>query len=91
MTIEWYVDNEVIHLALVGSLPVPHAPGVTVGGEIEGKWVVRNTAGLFRSARDRHGKDNYTPLYMLKRIQRKTSWIYRRGENLSREHEGDDM
>jgi len=87
----WYVDNEVIHLALVGSLPVPHVPGVTVGGEIEGKWWVRNTAGLFQSARDRHGKDNFTPLYMLKRIQRKTSWIYRCGENLSREHEGDDL
>ena len=60
---------------------MPHAPGVTAGGTVEGKWWVRNTAGLFRSGRDYHGKDTYTPLYMLKGIQRKRKWINRRGEN----------
>jgi hypothetical protein len=78
-------------LALVGSFPVPCAPGVTAGGGIEGKWWVRNTAGLFRSARDEHGNDNFTPLYMLKRIQRKKWWINRRGENPSPMPEDDYM
>ena len=79
-------------MALIGSLPVPHVPGVTVGGEIEGKWWARNTAGLFRSARDRHGKDNFTPLYTLKRIQKKMSLFHRRGESPSPiVFEGDDL
>ena len=68
-------------MALVGSFPVPYAPGATAGGKMEGKWWVRNTAGLFRSARDQHGKDNFTPLYMLKRIRRKRGLINRRGQN----------
>ena len=78
-------------MALVGSFPVPHAPGVTAGGTIEGKWWARNTAGLFRSARDHHGEDTYTPLYMLKGIQRKRRWINRRGENPYLESEDDYM
>jgi hypothetical protein len=41
----------------------------------EEKWWVRNMAGLFRSGRDYHGEDTYTPLYMLKGIQRKKRWI----------------
>ena len=68
-------------MALVGSFPVPHAPGVTTGGTIEEKWWVRYTGGLFLSGRDHHGEDTYTPLYMLKGIQRKKRWINRRGEN----------
>ena len=68
-------------MAFVGSFPTPHAPGVTAGGTIEGKRWVRNTAGLFRSGCDHHGKDTYTPLYTLKGIQSKKRWINRRGEN----------
>ena len=75
-------------MALVGSFPVPHAPGVTVGGEIEGRWWAQNTAGLYRSARDQHGNDNFAPLYMLKEIRKKRRW--RRGE-IPTEREGDDL
>lgn len=77
-------------MALVGSLPVPHAPGVTVGGGIEGKWWAQNANGLFRSARDHHGNDNYTPLYMLKGI-RKKRLFGRRGEKPPPVREGDDL
>jgi len=84
-------NNEAIDLALVGSLPVPHAPGVTVGGEIEGKWWSQNTTGLFRSARDPDGKDDYTPLYMLKGIGKRQGLFSRRGDNSVPKLEGDDL
>lgn len=83
------LGEEVVNLALVGSFPVPQAPVVTVGGDIEGKWWVQNTSGLFRSARNPDGKDDYTPLYMLKNIRKKT-FFSRRGEKPP-EHEGDDL
>jgi len=88
----FYLSNkseEVVNLALVGSFPVPQAPVVTVGGGIEGKWWVQNTSGLFRSARNPDGKDDYTPLYMLKNI-RKKPFFSRRGEKPP-EREGDDL
>ena len=84
----WYLDNEVVDLALVGSFPVPSAPGVTVGGETKGMWWAQNTTGLFRSARDHHGKDEFTPLYMLKGIRRNKGFFGRRGEDTK--YEGDD-
>jgi hypothetical protein len=83
-------NSEVVNLALLGSFPVPHAPGVTVGGEVDGKWWVQNTNGLFRSACGHHGKDDFTPLYMLKGI-RKKSLFSRRGEKPPPEREGDDL
>ena len=75
----------------MGSLPVPHAPGVTAGGEIEGKWWSQNTTGLFRSARDPDGKDDYTPLYMLKGIGKRQGFFSRRGDNSVPELEGDNL
>ena len=89
----WYSDNEVVNLALIGSFLVPRAPWVTVGGDIEAKWWMQNTAGLFRSGHDHDGKDNFTPLYMLKGIrqQREKRWFNRRGENPYPEREGDDL
>jgi len=86
-----HLENEVVNLALLGSFPVPDSPGLTAGGTTDGKWWVRYAGGLFRSARDHHGKDNFTPLYMLKGIQRKKRWISRRGENPYLEHEDDYM
>jgi hypothetical protein len=74
----------------VGTFPVPHAPGVTAGVEIEGKWWVQNAGGLFRSAREPQGKDHYTPLYTLRGIRKKESIFSRRGEKPP-EPEGDDL
>ena len=67
--------NETVNLALLGSSPVPHAPPVQVGAQMEGKWWTQNTTGIFRSACEPHGKDNYTPLYMLKEIRKKKSLL----------------
>ena len=83
------LGEEVVNLALVGSFPVPQAPVVTAGGDVEGKWWVQNTSGLFRSARNPDGKDDYTPLYMLKNIRKKT-FFSRRGEKPP-ERQGDDL
>jgi len=85
------LDSEVLDLALVGSSPLPHTPGVTVGGGIEGKWWVQNTTGLFRSAREPHGRDDYTPLYMLKEIRKKRSFFSSRRGETEPEPEGDDL
>ena len=74
----------------MGSFPVPHAPGVIAGVEAEGKWWVQNASGLFRSAREPHGKNGYTPLYMLKEIRKKKSFWSRRGERPP-DREGDDL
>jgi hypothetical protein len=83
--------NEVVNLALVGTFPVPHCPGVTAGANVEGKWWAQNANGLFRSAREPLGKDHYTPLYMLKGIRKKSkSFFSRRGEPPP-ELVGDDM
>lgn len=76
-------------MALLESFPVPHAPGVTAGIEIGGKWWVQNASGLFRSGREPSGKDDYTPLYMLKGIRKKKG-IFSRREPFS-EREGDDL
>ena len=63
---------------------------MTVGGEIKGKWWVKTTSGLFRSGGDQHGKDEFTPLYMLKGI-RKRRFFSRRGEQMPPNCEGDDL
>jgi hypothetical protein len=85
------LDSEVLDLALVGSFPLPHTPGVTGGGGIEGKWWVQNTTGLFRSAREPHGRDDYTPLYMLKKIREKRRLFSSRRGEVEPEPEGDDL
>ncbi len=85
----WYLDDEVVDVALLGSLPFHQAPGVAAGGEITGKWWVQNTTGLFRSGHDHHGKDQFTPLYMLKGI-RKKGFFSRRGVRPPTP-EGDDL
>ena len=82
--------NEVVDLALVGSFPVPHLPGMTAGVQMEAKWWVQNASGLFRSGRDPEGRDDYTPLYMLKVIHKKRGLFSRRGEK-PHEREGDDL
>jgi len=64
-------SNEAVDLALVGSFPVPPLPVMTAGVQMEAKWWVQNASGLFRSGRDPTGKDDYTPLYMLKMIRKK--------------------
>jgi hypothetical protein len=85
-----YQDDEVVDVALLGSLPFHQAPGVPTGDfEITGKWWVQNTTGLFRSGHDLHGKDQFTPLYMLKAI-RKKGFFSRRGAKPP-ENEGDDL
>ena len=60
-----------VDLALLGSFPVPNAPGLTAGAGVEARWWSQNTSGLFRSARDPSGKYDYTPLYMIKEISNK--------------------
>lgn len=87
-------NSEVLDLALVGSFHLPRTsdtPGVTGGSGIEGKWWVQNTTGLFRSAREPHGRDDYTPLYMLKKIRRKRSLFSSRRGEIEPEPEGDDL
>ncbi|KDR70879.1 hypothetical protein GALMADRAFT_812426 [Galerina marginata CBS 339.88] len=83
-------SGNVVSLALVGSYPIPTAPGDTVGSEHGLKWWDKNTTGLLRNGCDRKGKDSYTPLYTVKEI-RKKSWLeFRRG--LPRPvYEGDDL
>ena len=87
---EGYIDCEVVDLALLTSFPVPYAPGVTGGGETKGKWWTQNTNGLFRSAIDHHGRDKFTPLYMLRQIRSHKSFFGRRGEKVPLECEDDN-
>ena len=82
------LEREVLDLALLASFPLPHTPGVTGGGGIEGKWWVQNTKGLFRSACEPHGRYDYTPLYVLREIRKKRG--VRRGE-IGPEPEGDNL
>jgi len=79
--------NEIVNLALLGSSPLPQAP---VSLQIAGKWWVQNTSGLFRSASEPDGKDDYTPLYMLKGIRKKRG-IFSRRDRPPPEREGDDL
>lgn len=74
-------------MALIGK--VPSAPGFAIGGEVGGKWWVENTSGLFRSAHDQDGKDNFAPLYMLKKIRKVGFWD--RCSEIPPEPTGDDM
>ncbi|KDR70928.1 hypothetical protein GALMADRAFT_813539 [Galerina marginata CBS 339.88] len=83
-------NNDVVSLALVGSSPVPTAPGLTVGGELGVKWWDKNTTGLLRNGRDHHGKDSFTPLYMLKEIRKRSWHDFRRGLPTP-VYEGDDL
>jgi len=54
-------------------------------------WWSQYTAGLFRSAHDDHGKDEFTPLYMLRRIRKDNGFFFKRGKNNTpSEFEGDD-
>jgi len=85
------LGNDVVDLALLGSFPVPNAPGLTAGVGMEAKWWSQNTSGLFRSARDPYGKDDYTPLYMIKSIRKKRSFFNRREEHPIVEREGDAL
>jgi len=81
-------DNDIIDVALIGSGPLPGAPGVTAGGEISAAWWAQNTTGLFRDACDKDGLENYTPLYTLKKIRKPR---LRRRESPVPEPEGDDL
>lgn len=64
-------ENDAVALALLGSAPVPHAPGATVGGDVKVKWWSSNAAGLFRNGHEPDGKDNFAPLYRLQKIRTK--------------------
>lgn len=81
-------SNEIVDVALLGSYPIPHVPGVAVHGDAETKWWSRNTSGLFRSAGEANGKDEYTPLYALKEVPRRS--FFRDGQLPPPEPEGDD-
>jgi len=81
-------SGEAVDVALLGSSPIPQAPGVKVHGEIETKWWSQNTSGLFRSAGEANGKDDYTPLYALKEVPKRS--FFRDGQPPPPEPEGDD-
>jgi len=64
-------NNDILDVALLGSLPVPVAPAVAAGGKIGASWWSQGASGLFRDACDPSGSLSYTPLCTLKKIRRK--------------------
>ena len=64
-----FVDDDVLELALTGKTPTP--PDAAVKGDAEATWWTRNKGGMFREACDPNGSNNYTPLYILKKLRQK--------------------
>uniref|UniRef100_A0A8H7XTA0 Uncharacterized protein n=1 Tax=Psilocybe cubensis TaxID=181762 RepID=A0A8H7XTA0_PSICU len=81
-------NDDVVKLALLGSAPIPHVPGVSAGARVGIEWWSQFTTGLFRHGREPQGEDSFTPLYMLKEI-RKKGW-FKRGLPPP-VYEGDDL
>jgi len=61
-------SNGVVDLALLGTVPIPVAPGVSAGGKGEISWWRQNATGRFKEAIEPNGLYKYTPLYNVKKI-----------------------
>ncbi|THU94295.1 hypothetical protein K435DRAFT_966924 [Dendrothele bispora CBS 962.96] len=60
--------DHVFELSLKGDTPIPVAPPVTAGGNIDVKWNSSNAQGAVKEGIDPDGKYNFFPLYALKKV-----------------------
>jgi len=70
-------SDDTVSLALVATTPLPVTPLVSAGGEIGGGWWSQTGAGVFRHGCAALGTYSFTPLFMLKRIRKKSIIPYR--------------
>ncbi|KAJ6589440.1 hypothetical protein B0H19DRAFT_923319 [Mycena capillaripes] len=70
-------SEDTVSLALVAETPIPVAPLVSAGGEIRGGWWSETGAGVFRHGCDLPGNYSFTPLFVPKRIRKKSLITYR--------------
>jgi len=67
-------SSESVDLALLGSFPVPHAPGATATNNTVVKWWSQNASGFFRAG-DASGRDEYKPLFTLKEVFKRKGFL----------------
>ncbi|KAJ7842648.1 hypothetical protein B0H14DRAFT_1026643 [Mycena olivaceomarginata] len=68
-------SEDSISLALLATVPAA-APGAA-GGEASGRWWKQTGSGLFRDGWEQPGTECYTPLFVLKHVQPRKSFVSR--------------
>ncbi|KAJ7479504.1 hypothetical protein FB451DRAFT_161592 [Mycena latifolia] len=70
-------SDDKISLALLATVPVIAAPLVSAGGEVGGGWWRATGAGVFRHGCAPPGTECFTPLFVLRRVRKKSYFPYR--------------
>jgi len=85
-------DGDELALALTANVPVPSVPGLSAGGAIGGSWWSSASSGILKTGGHLGNTYDYTPLFVLKEIQKPHWWAARARRGISPSpHNGDNL